>query len=210
MVPWLDKYIRHSFRDTMKKWKRKDKGEEVYVDIDGIGEMVDTFRGMGLTEASDPYCCEGSAYLLRVQLKNGSFPLWFEQGQVRTTRSIETRVLSLSVLCVTQISRRRRRLLMTCSTLRGSAHRRCAIEIFRSLATLRGSGTPRSCCDRRSFTSWTTRHHGSNTEEEAGVGCYKDLYGSNTTAQLSAQHSRRAPTLRSSAPPLQCLFRGCS
>ena len=85
MVPWLDKYIRHSFRDTMKKWKRKDKGEEVYVDIDGIGEMVDTFRGMGLTEASDPYCCEGSAYLLRVQLKNGSFPLWFEQGQVRVS-----------------------------------------------------------------------------------------------------------------------------
>ena len=83
MVPWLDKYIRHSFRDTMKKWKRKDKGEEVYVDIDGIGEMVDTFRGMGLTEASDPYCCEGSAYLLRVQLKNGSFPLWFAEGQVR-------------------------------------------------------------------------------------------------------------------------------
>ena len=25
MVPWLDKYIRHSFSDTMKKWQRKDK-----------------------------------------------------------------------------------------------------------------------------------------------------------------------------------------
>ncbi len=39
----------------------------------------------GLTEASDPYCCEGSAYLLRVQNKNGSFPAWFEVGQSATT-----------------------------------------------------------------------------------------------------------------------------
>ena len=115
MVPWLDKYIRHSFRDLMKRWEKKEgSAPETYVDIDGVGECVDTFRGMGatphdpgawlvqmlclrclglrcyvlapgLTEASDPYCCEGSAYLLRVQNKNGSFPAWFEVGQSATT-----------------------------------------------------------------------------------------------------------------------------
>ena len=36
-----------------------------------------SLAGMGLTEASDPMCCEGSVYLLKVQHKNGSFPLWF-------------------------------------------------------------------------------------------------------------------------------------
>ena len=79
LVPWLDKYIRHSFRHIMGNWKRRDKlgdtGErDTYVDIDGVGEIVDTFRGMGLTEASDPYCCEGTNYLLRVQKKNGTLP----------------------------------------------------------------------------------------------------------------------------------------
>ena len=86
LVPWLDKYIRHSFRDLMKNVKLKEGSRpDTYVDIDGIGECVDTFRGMGLTEASDQYCCEGSAYLLRVQLKNGSFPLWFPAGQSATS-----------------------------------------------------------------------------------------------------------------------------
>ena len=54
MVPWLDKYIRHSFRDLMKRWEKKEgSAPETYVDIDGVGECVDTFRGMGAT-TNDP------------------------------------------------------------------------------------------------------------------------------------------------------------
>jgi hypothetical protein len=80
------RYIRHSFRDLMKNVKKKEGSVPgTYVDIDGVGECVDTFRGMGLTEASDRCCCEGSAYLLRTQLKNGSFPLWFPEGQSATS-----------------------------------------------------------------------------------------------------------------------------
>ena len=72
MVPWLDKYIRHSFRDTMAKWRKKDKGEQVYVDIDGIGEMVDTFRGMGLTEVSKNGLFEPFIYKNEHFTKTGS------------------------------------------------------------------------------------------------------------------------------------------
>jgi hypothetical protein len=63
---------------------RRNQGAE-YVDTDGIGEIVDTFRGMGLTEASDQYCCEGTLFLLRVQLKDGSFPVTFADGEKPTS-----------------------------------------------------------------------------------------------------------------------------
>ena len=39
LVPWLDKYIRHSFRHLMAQWKKKDAGQDAYVDIDGVGEV---------------------------------------------------------------------------------------------------------------------------------------------------------------------------
>ena len=46
------RYIRHSFKHLMRNVKKKEGSKpETYVDIDGVGECVDTFRGMGLTEA---------------------------------------------------------------------------------------------------------------------------------------------------------------
>ena len=36
---------------------------------------------MGSTEASDPYCCEGTLFLLQAQAKDGSFPTTFANGQ---------------------------------------------------------------------------------------------------------------------------------
>ena len=56
-------------------------GEHVYVDIDGIGEIVDCLRGLGLTEASDPMVCQGTVWLLDQQAKNGSWPSIFAGGK---------------------------------------------------------------------------------------------------------------------------------
>jgi hypothetical protein len=82
LVPWLDSYVRHSFRHYMAVWERNDArglgcadpGAE-YVDTDALGEVLDTLRGTGATEATDPCLCEGTAFLLRVQLADGSFPV---------------------------------------------------------------------------------------------------------------------------------------
>jgi hypothetical protein len=59
-------------------------GEHVYVDIDGIGEIVDCLRGLGLTEASDPMVCQGTVWLLDQQAKNGSWPSIFAGGKKGT------------------------------------------------------------------------------------------------------------------------------
>lgn len=54
--------------------------EWVYVDVDGVSEIIDTFRGCGLTSASDRLVCEGSLFLLRTQRKDGSWPYWNKEG----------------------------------------------------------------------------------------------------------------------------------
>ena len=59
-------------------------GEHVYVDIDGVGEIVDCLRGLGLTEASDPMVCQGTVWLLDQQAKNGSWPSIFAGGKKGT------------------------------------------------------------------------------------------------------------------------------
>merc|ERR1712070_937836 len=64
-IPWLYRYVRASFRYLMKQVREKEKDPEVYVDIDGIGEVIDCLRGAGLTEASDPMVCEGTLFMLR-------------------------------------------------------------------------------------------------------------------------------------------------
>jgi len=52
----------------------------IYFEIDGVSEIVDTFRGCGLTSASDRLVCEGSLSLLRTQRKDGSWPYWTDHG----------------------------------------------------------------------------------------------------------------------------------
>ena len=52
----------------------------IYFEIDGVSEIVDTFRGCGLTSASDRLVCEGSLSLLRTQKKDGSWPYWTDHG----------------------------------------------------------------------------------------------------------------------------------
>ena len=54
--------------------------EWVYVDVDGVSEIIDTFRGCGLTSASDRLVCEGSLFLLETQRKDGSWPYWNKEG----------------------------------------------------------------------------------------------------------------------------------
>ena len=75
-IPWLYRYVRASFRFWLKECKAKLADPSVYVDLDGIAEIVDCLRGAGLTEASDPMVCEGTLLLLRFQRKNGSWPAW--------------------------------------------------------------------------------------------------------------------------------------
>lgn len=58
--------------------------DHVYVDIDGVGEIVDCLRGLGLTEASDPMVCQGTVWLLDQQAKNGSWPSIFTGGKKGT------------------------------------------------------------------------------------------------------------------------------
>ena len=56
----------------MKKMKIKEKEDpSEYVDIDGIGEILDNLRGVGLTDGSDPMVCEASVWLLKQQKRNG-------------------------------------------------------------------------------------------------------------------------------------------
>ena len=58
----------------MRCAKEQKKDPDVYVDIDGVAEVCDCLRGVGLTEASDPMLCEGTLYMLRTQRKNGTWP----------------------------------------------------------------------------------------------------------------------------------------
>ena len=51
-----------------------------YVDIDGIAEVVDVLRGCGLTEASDPMICQATVWLLKMQNKQGDWPVYFNHG----------------------------------------------------------------------------------------------------------------------------------
>lgn len=73
-IPWLYRYVRQSMRFWMRQVKLQQKDPEVYVDIDGIGEVCDCLRGCGMTEGSDPMLCEGTLYMLRTQRKNGMWP----------------------------------------------------------------------------------------------------------------------------------------
>ena len=60
--------------------------EWIYVDIDGVSEIVDTFRGCGLTSASDRMVCQGSLYLLGTQKKDGSWPYWSAAGDANADK----------------------------------------------------------------------------------------------------------------------------
>jgi hypothetical protein len=73
-IPWLYRYVRSSMRFWMKQVKAQRADPSVYVDIDGIGEIVDCLRGCGMTEASDPMVCEGTLFMLRSQRKKGDWP----------------------------------------------------------------------------------------------------------------------------------------
>lgn len=75
-IPWLYRYIRVSFRFLLKRARAKFKGKDVYLDVDGVAEVIDCLRGAGLTEASDKMVCEGTLLLLRLQQPNGSWPVW--------------------------------------------------------------------------------------------------------------------------------------
>ena len=79
-MPWLYKYIRRSFSFWMTQARLKLKDPGVYVDVDGVGEALDNLRGTGLTEVTDSMVCEGTVWLLDIQLKNGSWPVWFDGG----------------------------------------------------------------------------------------------------------------------------------
>ena len=73
-APWLYHYLRISMKYWMRQAGRRRKalvdygGNEddgvlvgdkfVYVDIDGVAENIDVFRGLGLTDASDRMVCE--------------------------------------------------------------------------------------------------------------------------------------------------------
>ena len=73
-IPWLYRYVRQSFRYWMRQVKEQKKDPDVYVDIDGIGEICDCLRGCGMTEGNDPMLCEGTLYMLNTQRKNGFWP----------------------------------------------------------------------------------------------------------------------------------------
>ncbi len=72
-IPWLYRYVRSSFRFWMRQARAHAADPSVYVDIDGVAEVCDCLRGVGLTEASDPMLCEGTLYLLNTQRKNGTW-----------------------------------------------------------------------------------------------------------------------------------------
>jgi hypothetical protein len=73
-IPWLYRYVRQSMRFWMRQVKLQRKDPDVYVDIDGIGEICDCLRGCGMTEGNDAMLCEGTLYMLRTQRKNGMWP----------------------------------------------------------------------------------------------------------------------------------------
>ena len=81
--------MRTSFRFWRKEVRAKLADPSVYVDLDGIAEIVDCLRGAGLTEASDPMVCEGTLLLLDFQRKNGSWPAWLP-GEERSEKSLDS------------------------------------------------------------------------------------------------------------------------
>ena len=99
-VPWLYRYLRRCFSYWMKRARAKQKGidalergevpdehpDEIYVDVDGIAEVIDVLRGCGLTEASDPVVCEGSVWLVAQQNKDGSWPAVFPDDPAGTDK----------------------------------------------------------------------------------------------------------------------------
>ena len=45
---------------------------QVYVDVDGVGEILDTLRGTGLSEATDKMVCHATVWMLDNQLPDGA------------------------------------------------------------------------------------------------------------------------------------------
>ena len=43
-IPWLYRYVRQSMRYWMRQVREQKKDPDVYVDIDGIGEICDCLR----------------------------------------------------------------------------------------------------------------------------------------------------------------------
>ena len=98
-VPWLYRYIRRSLVYWMKQAKKKLHDQsviymharththahtcthththmhthtQVYVDVDGVGEILDTLRGTGLSEATDKMVCHATVWMLDNQLPDGA------------------------------------------------------------------------------------------------------------------------------------------
>ena len=89
-IPWLYRYVRTSFRFWRREVKAKLLDPSVYVDLDGIAEIVDCLRGSGMTEASDPMVCEGTLLLLDFQRKNGSWPAWLPGEEHRSEKELDS------------------------------------------------------------------------------------------------------------------------
>ena len=73
-IPWLYRYVRTCFRYWMRRAKAAETNAGPYVDIDGVAEIIDCLRGVGLTEASDKMVCEGTLFMLRTQRRAGDWP----------------------------------------------------------------------------------------------------------------------------------------
>ena len=91
-IKWIWRYLRKALKYWLGQARLRDKeirkAKEAgadpppfrYVDIDGIAEVVDVLRGCGLTEASDPMICEATVWLLKMQNKQGDWPVYFNHG----------------------------------------------------------------------------------------------------------------------------------
>mmetsp|Transcript_21779 Transcript_21779/g.51732 ORF Transcript_21779/g.51732 Transcript_21779/m.51732 type:complete len:124 (+) Transcript_21779:119-490(+) len=64
----------------MRQAQRKRKDPSVYVDVDGVGEIADLLRGLGLSETTDKMVCTCTDWLLATQQEDGSWPVWFNAG----------------------------------------------------------------------------------------------------------------------------------
>lgn len=80
-VPWLYRYVRRSLVYWMRQARAKLTDPEVYVDVDGVGEIADCLRGLGLSETTDRMVCTSTVWILQMQRADGSWPVWFNSSE---------------------------------------------------------------------------------------------------------------------------------